>query len=186
MRTVGAALAMVGMMAAAAPAEAREDRPRREAKRERPRDRGGDKVDAGDMALGALLLGGVLAIAGAGKKKWTPVGPINAAMTEPMGGGMPGAAPVLAVEEMTADDAADACGQAAESRGVKMARIAQVGTISSVERSGEAWLVSGTIALRDGYRDAVGRPGRFHCTLGTRDAPQVRFDGEPEQLASAN
>ena len=182
MRTIGAVLAMAAMAVAAAPADARDDRPRREHKRDRDRGRE-DRVDAGDMALGALLLGGVLAIAGAGKKKKAAV-PTNAVAVEPLGG-TPGAGPVLAIEEMTADDAADACAQAAESRGVRISRIAQVGTISSVERSGERWLVSGTIALRDGYRDAVGRAGRFHCALGTSDAPQVRFDGEPEVMAVA-
>lgn len=176
MMRVGAVLAMVGMAVAAVPAEARDERPRREQRRDRNR---GDKIDGGDVALGALLLGGVLAIAGAGKKK-PPVGPIDAAYVPP-----PAGAP-LAVEEMTADDAADACGQAAESRGSRMARIAQVGTIGSVERSGDGWLVSGTVTLRDGYRDAVGRSGRFHCTLGTRDVPQIRFDGEPEVVASAS
>lgn len=183
MRVIGAVLAMTAMAIAAAPVEARDERPRREQKRDRDRNRHReDKVDAGDMALGALLLGGVLAIAGAGKKK--PVGPVNAAALDPLGA--MGAAPALAVEEMTADDAADACAQVAESRGVKISRIAQVGTISSVDRSGEGWLVSGTIALRDGYRDAIGRPGRFHCTLGTSEPPRVRFDGEPETLAAAS
>ena len=181
MRSFGAALAMAGMVAAAVPAEAREDRSRREHRRDRDR---GDKVDAGDVALGALLLGGVLAIAGAGKKK-RPAGPVDAAYVPPPANA-PGSAAPLAIEEMSADDAADACGQAAESRGVKIARIAQVGTIGSVQRSGDRWLVSGTIGFRDGYRDAVGRSGRFHCTLGTSDAPQVRFDGEADVVASAS
>ena len=178
MRRIGAALALAAMAMTAVPAEAREDRSRREQRRGR-----GDRIDAGDVALGALVLGGVLAIVGAGRKRGARAAPPG----EPIGsaGGEASVVPTLAIEEMTADDAADACAQAAESRGIKLSRVAQVGTIERVERSGEGWLVDGTISLRDGYRDAGGRAGPFHCTLGTRDVPQVRFQGEPEVLASA-
>lgn len=169
-RLAGGSLAALAMMGMAAPAAAG-DRPKRHHRHK-------DKVDVGDIALGAVLLGGLLALTGSKKKRAEPIA--YAPPPEPL---PEAAAGPIAVEDMTADDAADACAIAAEGQGAKMARIAQVAEVTSVDRSGEKWFVAGTIQLRDGYREARGRSEGFRCSIGSRSVPEVRIAGEPEVAA---
>jgi hypothetical protein len=167
-RALGGSLAALAMIGMAAPAAAG-DRSRRNHRH--------DKVDVGDVALGAVLLGGILAIAGSKKKHVEPVAYASPPEPQPENAS-------VAVEDMTADDAADTCAAAAEGQGAKMARIAQVAEVTSVDRSGERWFVAGTIQLRDGYREARGRSEGFRCSIGSRGVPEVRIDGQPELVAA--
>ena len=167
-RMMGASLAALATAGMAMPAAAHDGRRGKQGRHHR-----GDKVDAGDIALGAVLLGGLLALSGSKKKRAAPIA--HDAPPEPAAGVV--GVPRVAIEEMTADDAADTCAIAAEGQGAKVARIAQVGEVTAVNRSGVQWLVSGTIQLRDGYRQARGRSETFRCSIGERGVPEVRIAG---------
>jgi hypothetical protein len=166
MKVFGGGLAALAMVGLAAPAAAGDRKPRRH---HHHGDRG-DKVTAGDVAIGALLIGGILALAG-GKSKDVKVEDISFEPAE----AVPTAAPISA--PFTADDATDACAQAAESSGVGLARVVRIGDVSQVDAAGEGWFVKGAVTLRDGYRAGLPVTLRgFRCTIAGTGVPSVHFD----------
>ena len=162
MRIAGAGLAAMALVGMAVPAAAEDRKPRRH-----HRDRA-DKVDAGDIALGALLIGGVLAIAASGKKRSGPADyapPLDTVAVT-------GAA-------LDADGAADVCAQAAETQGTRLARVVRVDRISAVEAADDGWVARGMLVLRDSWRESGdARQRGFRCAVAGGGVPQVTFDGE--------
>ena len=181
LRTIGMAAAVAASVGLAVPAEAqwRGGRPYRHHR---------SGIDGGDVLLGALLAGGVIAVASAAsradrqRRAEPPAEPLPPEWTDPNGpdGNFDGSdledgddTPVAANDE---DVAADTCAEAAEEEGRRIARRATVSAITDVDRAGQGWFVAGTIDLSDGYRDA-GTPRRFRCNLTVGQAPSVRIDG---------
>lgn len=179
-RGIGLAAALVASVGLAVPAEAQW----RGGGRGWRHHRGGG-IDGGDVLLGALLAGGVIAIASAASKanRERPVPP-----SEPLprdwddvdgpDGSFDGAwegddVPAAATGE---DAAADACAEAAEAEGRRLARRAVVSEVTDVDRAGTGWFVAGTIELSDGWRDD-GAARSFRCNLAEGQAPSVRIDG---------
>lgn len=162
----GVALALVAM---AAPAEAQ---------RWGGRHRHHDRIDGGDVLLGALLAGGIIAIASAADRERAPREAAEDAYAEPPADapGEPNVQPTNYIDLADADSAADACAQAAESAALRHARIARVGSIDAIDPSGPNWLVRGTIELRNDYRSRGTEHG-FRCNIAGAGVPTVRIDG---------
>jgi hypothetical protein len=166
-KAVGSALAALAIAGLAAPAAADDRKPRRHHHRG-DRDRG-SKVSAGEIAIGALLIGGVLALAG-GKIENVEVADIDDQPAE-----VPATMPVPA--PFSEEEATDACAQAAESSGVALARVVRIGEVTQVDAAGEGWFVKGSVSLRDGYRAGLPVTSRgFRCTISGAGVPSVHFD----------
>lgn len=187
LRRIGMAAAVAASVGLAVPAEAQwrgGHRPYRH------HHRGG--IDGGDLLLGAVLAGGVIAVASAAsnasrerRAAEVDAEPLPPAWQDRDGPGdsyddgdvdeseadrSPGAA------QGEEDAAADACAAAAEAEGRRLARRATVSEVTDVDRAGDGWFVAGTIELADGYRE-VGTERRFRCNLADGSAPNVRIDG---------
>ncbi|MBX3595443.1 hypothetical protein [Sphingomonas sp.] len=176
-RAIGAAAAVLATVSMAVPAEAQWRG------RYPPRHR--DRIDGGDVLLGALIAGGIIALATSGDRRRAdpPPPPADAPPPPPRigdprygdgTGGGPDDRPVDVVDE---DSAVDSCAAAAEDEGRGMARLAQVTGISRVDAAANGWTVRGTIELGDGYRGQR-RPYGFTCSVAQGIAPAVRFDGQ--------
>lgn len=189
MRGIGMAAALAAIMGTAMPAQAqwRGYRPYRHHNR----------IDGGDVLLGAVLAGGVIAVAAAAanasrqRQALPPAEPLPPEWDDPDGpdgsfgddgyDDLPGEdAAAIGDEDALAssdeDAAADSCAEAAEAEGRRNARRATVSAITDVDRAGSGWFVSGTIELADGYRDD-GTERSFRCNLADGQAPSVRIDG---------
>lgn len=195
MRLGGGIAAALAVATMAAPADARDWRGRGRWHHR------GDRIDGGDVLLGALLAGGVIAIASAASRAnrdrqaeqaLPPPQPryddprydqrpdaghddggYADASDGPYGRPAPGA---LAGGD--ADAATDACATAAEAEGRGFARVAQVQSIDSVDPDNRGgWYVAGTLALRDGYQGGATRSYRFRCMMPGDGQPNVRIDG---------
>ena len=153
-----------------------------QAERHGPRHRGGhDRVDGGDVLLGAVLAGGLFAIlSGVGKKKTAPP-PEDVAMEEDVA-----PTPVIGPEEgnrtvsiaRTDEEAAvDACVSSAESEGRRYARIAKIDKVTIVDAVASDWIVRGTLGLRDDYRATASEHRDFTCRVGERGVEQVTIEG---------
>lgn len=145
-----------------------------------------DRIDGGDVLLGALLAGGIIAIASAASTpRAAPADPYRDALPPPPAGpdGEDGGAPRYYDPYGTRGDGAagsigesaavDRCASVAEAEGSHLARIARVGAIDSVDASEDGYRVRGTIELRDDWRSAPAYRG-FSCAVGG-DGPHVRF-----------
>lgn len=140
--------------------------------------RGGDKIDGGDVLLGAVLAGGLFAIlSSVGKKKAPP--PRQAVAAEE-------AAPVVGPEEgnrtvsisrSDQEAAVDACVSSAESEGRRYARIATIDKVTIVDPVASDLIVRGTLGLRDDYRAAATDHRGFTCRIGEQGVEQVTIDG---------
>jgi hypothetical protein len=172
----GSAAAAVAMLGMAASAEAQH--------RGRPRHH--DRIDGGGFLLGALLAGGVIAIASAASRADrereavaedydVPPPPPPQDYAEPADGADAGAAPAYP-NVADEDDAVDACAAAAEDQGRGSARITHVANIQAVEPAGNGWTVRGTIELSDSYR-AEPRKHSFRCAIAEGGAPNVAIEG---------
>lgn len=174
-KLLGSAGTVLALVAMAAPAEAQ-----RRGGRHHHR---GDRIDGGDFLLGAILAGGLIAITSSANKRererreaeearaYEEVNAPPPAYTPEPNGQPSGYADVT-----DADSAADACAQAAESTGLRFAKIARVGSISAIDPSGPNWFVRGTIELRNDYRSRWDARG-FQCNIAGAGAPTVRIDG---------
>ena len=156
-----AATALVAMSLTSVPAQA-----------ERHRRHHGDRIDGGDVLLGAVLAGGLFAIlAGAGKKSApepvepTPViGPEEGNRT-------------LSVAHSDEEAAVDACVSSAESEGRRYARVAKIDRVTIVDAVASDWIIRGTLGLREDYRDTASEHRAFTCRAGERGVEQVTIDG---------
>lgn len=176
MKLAGAATAALAMVAMAVPAEAQ---------RHRGRHHHRDRVDGGDVVLGALLAGGLIALVSSAKKRERARAEAEAdAYEEPMEAEpyVPetGAEVSDYSDIRDADQAADTCAAAAEAEGQRLARIARVGAIEAVDAAGTSWRVRGKIELRNDYRTR-GNERPFSCTIAGPGMPSVRIEGEGAQ-----
>ena len=156
-----------------------------------------DRIDGGDVLLGAVLAGGVIAVAtaasNANRQRQALPAPEPLPQQWDDRDGQHGSfddgddfgdddVPVAPDDEDRAvastgeDQAADACAAAAEAEGRRLARRAVVSEVTDVDRAGNGWFVAGTIELSDGYRDE-GSGRSFRCNLAGGQAPSVRIDG---------
>jgi hypothetical protein len=157
-----AATALVAMSLTSVPAQAERHR----------RHNNNDRIDGGDVLLGAVLAGGLFAIlSGAGKKKApeevepTPViGPEEGNRT-------------VSVARTDEEAAVDACVSSAESEGRRYARIAKIDKVTIVDAVASDWIIRGTLGLREDYRDTASEHRDFTCRVGDRGVEQVTIDG---------
>jgi hypothetical protein len=155
-----------------------------------------DRIDGGDLLLGAILAGGIIALASSADKARRdrerdedappppaadapvekpgpyvgPEAPEGAASDGDDGAGSP-------VDVSDEDSAVDSCAAAAEDQARAIARLARVTTIGDVRASGNGWTVRGTIELSESYRQTAARRG-FTCSVAQGGAPNVRIDGD--------
>lgn len=187
---IGGGIAAVAVLGMAVPAQAQHRRgppPRHHHQ--------GDRVDAGDVLLGAILAGGIIAIASSAEKKRREreaamvdqavrdyeadraAADVEAVPEGPYGDAVPeGGIDAAPIDE---EGAADRCAAAAENTGQGLARLARVTGVNSVTSTPQgAWTVRGTIELSDSYRASSGRRHQnFTCSLGTIGEPVVQIQG---------
>ena len=157
-RTIGGAAAAVAVLGMTVPAEAGDRKPRHH------RHHDEDKVTAGDVVAGAVLIGAIALLAG--KKKKPPVEPEPVAFAEPL------------PTAFTQDEVVDACARAAEGEGARLARVVQTDRIVATDPAGEGWFARGFVTLRDSYREGASATKRgFRCSIAA-GMPRVTFDGE--------
>ncbi|MDB5682212.1 MAG: hypothetical protein JWO16_2017 [Sphingomonas bacterium] len=161
-----AAIALVAMSLSAVPVQAQSHGSRH---------RGGhDRIDGGDVLLGAVLAGGLFALLSSGKKHESAPPP-EAAVEDvgPEGGNR-----TLSVAKSDEEAAVDACVSSAESEGRRYARIAKIDKVTIVDAVASDWIVRGTLALRDDYRAPATDHRDFSCRVGERGVEQVTIDGD--------
>lgn len=128
----------------------------------------GDGIDAGDVILGAIIIGGIAAVASAASKANRDRLPRDG----DWGGGW-------SRDEGTEDAAVDACARAAEREGGRYGQDARVEDITSVARQDGGWRVHGVVSAERG--DGNGRyndKSRFSCSVRYGQVENVRFEGE--------
>ncbi|MES1975003.1 MAG: hypothetical protein V4472_21305 [Pseudomonadota bacterium] len=164
-------LALVATSAAAMPAEAQWHGPRH---------RGHDGIDGGDVLLGAVLAGGLFAILSSARK---PAPPPPEVSVEEHGAPAAAVGPeqgnrTLSIARSDEEAAVDACVSSAESEGRRYARIAKIDKVTIVDAVASDWIVRGSLALRDDYRNAPSGHRDFTCRVGERGVEQVTIEGE--------
>ncbi|MBX3563903.1 MAG: hypothetical protein KF730_04915 [Sphingomonas sp.] len=145
--------------------------------------RGGDKVDAGGLILGAVLLGGILALSDSEKKRreraevyeeeYDANSPESGSPVAEMPA--PNAAQYDGLYDTEA--ATDRCASEAETLAQNYARLTRVTDIRSTVWNGRSWVVKGTVELANSYSDAIKRSHAFRCALSAGSAPQISFEG---------
>lgn len=194
LRIMGAALATTAMLATAVPADARDWGRGRWHHR-------GDRIDGGDVLLGAVIAGGLIAAISAAsradrERRNIPRDTIDPPLPPPadwdrssrdpradddfadLAGDATGNEDTAPPATYTEDAAVDSCAVAAEDEGRRLAPLARVQDITDVDaRRDGSWYVQGTIELRDGYRDADRQEQRFRCTIVTGEYPRVVIEG---------
>lgn len=159
------------------------------------RDRG---IRGGDLLAGAVILGGIAAIAGMSARKDRQLDEEIADRDRDAyadrsddgewRGGDPGwrgdsAAGTGAPADNDArvirdeDAAVNACAEAAEDEAHAYGDDASVRNIGDVQGEGTEWRVRGTVETRNGYRDRASARG-FTCTVRYGQIEAVRLDGE--------
>lgn len=198
-RPLGGAGAVLAVMTMALPAEAQSWRsrgPQRHHHHHR-----GEKVDAGGLILGALLIGGLFAAKSAEKKRREreavyfedyeamPIdagtldgGPVPAGDGAPPPTGSPvpdipapGAAEYDGLYDQ--DAAADRCAVAAETQAQQFARLARVTAITDNLWNGKSWVIKGRVEVAESYNDADKPSHKFRCALRAGDEPVVTIEG---------
>jgi len=123
-----------------------------------------DGIDAGDVILGAIIVGGIAAVASAAASSDRYRG-----RGGDWGGGW-------SRDEGTEDAAVDACARAAEREGSRYGRDARVEDITSVGRQDGGYRVYGVISAERGYgNDRYGDRSRFSCSVHYGQVDEVRF-----------
>lgn len=195
LKLVGGTMAAVAAMGLAVPAQAqRWHGPRHH--------RHHDRVDAGDVLLGGLIVGGLVALFDSGKKKAREreaayeaeaAAEAEAASVEegapiadegaPVGGEGGPIAPTPAPDSAQYDGlydteaATDRCAVQAETLGQSYARLSHVSAITSTVWNGKSWVVRGKLELAQSYTDADKRTRDFRCSLKAGSEPIVLIDG---------
>ena len=183
LKLTGGVAAMIATLGLAVPAEAqrhggggdREHHGRRH-------QRSGDKIDAGGLILGAVLLGGILALGDSEKKRRERAEVYEAdydASAPETGSPVPEMpAPNSAEYDGLYDveAAGDRCASEAETLAQSYARLTRVTSVSSTTWSFGKWIVKGKVELADAANEAP-RTHKFRCLLRAGSAPQVTFEG---------
>ena len=194
MKMFGGTAAAIAALSMAVPAAA-QDRHGRGGDRGHGRHhhRNHDKVDAGGLVLGALLVGGIVALANGEKKRRERAEATYEADYEaqaPEDGGEPipveGSAPVPDMPAPYAaeydglydmDAATDRCASEAETFAQQYARLARVSSITSQVWNGKSWVIKGKLELADGYADAGKQSRKFRCGLKAGSEPSITIEG---------
>jgi hypothetical protein len=153
----------------------------------------GDGDGVAGFVLGALVVGGIAALASGEKKRREreaayqedyeapPVeGEEGSAQPRPVGSPVadipaPGSAEYDGLYDP--DAAADRCAVAAEVDAQKFARLSRVTSISSTVWSGKSWVVKGNVELSESYRDEAKQNYKFRCALKAGNEPEVSIPG---------
>ena len=171
LKLTGGAAATLAMMGLAVPAEAQRYRGADRGHHGKRHHRGGDKIDAGDVILGAILLGGILAIGDSAKKRRERA---EAAQVDYD-------ADTSDASEYdgtyNTESAADRCASEAETLAQSYARLTRVSSISSTTWSFGKWIVKGKVDLADSEDDSAARSHKFRCELRAGSQPSVTFEG---------
>lgn len=190
LRALGGTAAILAVSAMAVPAEAQSRRhgPRHHHHR-------GDKVDAGGLILGALLIGGLVAATSADRKKRAreaayfedyEAPPVDAGTLDGGPAVAPGGSPVADIPAPNSaeydglydeDAAADRCAVAAETEAQQFARLARVTTITDNLWNGRSWVIKGRVELAESYNDAARPSHKFRCALRAGREPVVAIEG---------
>ncbi|CAN5387448.1 hypothetical protein BH09PSE4_BH09PSE4_16800 [soil metagenome] len=166
LRTLTATTALLAMTAASVPASAHDHHG---PDRHRHHD---DNVDAGDVFIGAVLAGGLIALL---SKKKSP--PPSESVTY-LDDDAPANGPPRASGPADEEAAIEACVAAAEIEGKRVAHISKIESVGDVRPDGPGYDVRGMLTLRQSYRDpAPGRRG-FSCKIGDEGVEAVTLDGD--------
>lgn len=182
LKLTGGAAAMIATIGLAVPAEAQRHRGGDRAHHGRHH-RGGDKIDAGGLILGAVLLGGILALGDSERKRRERIEAYEAdydASAPDTGSPVaempaPNAAEYDGLYDVEA--AGDRCASEAETLAQSYARFTRVASIGSTTWSFGKWIVKGKVELADSEDDSAPRTHKFRCSLRAGTAPQVTFEG---------
>lgn len=127
----------------------------------------GDGIDAGDVILGAIIIGGIAAVASAASRSNG-----DRKRNGDWGGGW-------SRDEGTEDAAVDSCARAAEREGARYGQDARVEDITSVARQDGGWRVHGVVSAERGYgNDRYGDKSRFSCSVRYGQVENVRFEDQ--------
>ena len=145
--------------------------------------RGNDKIDVGGALLGAVLIGGIVALTSSEKKRREKAEIYEADYdaSRPDAGApvpempAPNAAEYDGLYDMGA--AADRCASEAETIGQNYARLSRVSAVDSTTWTFGKWIVKGRVDLAKSYSDTFRRTVKFRCKLQAGKAPQISFDG---------
>lgn len=179
----GGAAAMIATLGLAVPAEAQRYRGGDRGHHGPRHHRGGDKLDAGGLILGAVLLGGILALGDSEKKRRQRAEAYEADYdaTSPESGSpvpempAPNAAEYDGLYDVAA--AGDRCASEAETLAQPYARFTRVSSVGSTVWSFGKWIVKGKVELADTEQDAAPRTHKFRCELRAGSAPKISFEG---------
>ncbi|WP_157073673.1 hypothetical protein [Sphingomonas soli] len=130
--------------------------------------RGGDRIDAGDLLIGAVLLGGILALTSGSKKRQRTEADYDAPYA-------PDADQYDGVYDPEA--AGERCGAEAGIQGGDYARFSRLESVGSTNWNGRSWVVKGRVELSDDDDQRTVRTASFRCTLRAGSAPVVTFEG---------
>lgn len=186
LRLIGGTAASVAALSLAMPAQAqRYHGPRHH-------HRGDDGDGVAGFLLGALVVGGIAALASSEKKKREREAAYQEDYVAPLEGEEGPASPRPAgspVADIPAPDsaqydglydpdaAADRCAVAAEIDAQKFARLSRVTSVSSTVWNGKSWVVKGNVELAESYRDEVKQNYKFRCALKAGNEPEVSIPG---------
>lgn len=185
LRLIGGTAASIAALALAVPAQAQRYHGPRHHHR-------GDGDGVSGFLLGALVVGGIAALASSDKKRRErqaiyqedyeapPAEEEGAAPPRPAGSPVadipaPGSAEYDGLYDP--DAAADRCAVAAEVDAQQFARLSRVTSISSTAWNGRSWVVKGNVELAESYRDETKQSYKFRCALKAGSEPEVSIPG---------
>jgi hypothetical protein len=183
LRVSGGLTAAIAVLGMAVPAEAQRRGDGRGNGGRGHHHRQNDKIDVGGALLGAVLIGGIIALTSSDKKRRAraEVYETEYDASQPDSGSpvpdmpAPNAAEYDGLYDM--DAAADRCASEAETLGQNYARLSRVSSVGSTTWNGKSWVVKGKVELADSYTDDPKRTAKFRCALRAGSAPQVTFEG---------
>ncbi|WP_147417693.1 hypothetical protein [Sphingomonas cavernae] len=125
-----------------------------------------DRVDAGDVIAGIIILGGIAAIASAASKNRRPAPdsryPEDQSQSRP------------ATDDE--DVAVETCARAAEARASEGGLDARVREITTVDPADDGWEIAGVVETRDGYRTRYAGGRGFICAVRHGQVEDITFD----------
>jgi hypothetical protein len=183
---MGGTAALLAIAAMATPVQAQDHRGDRR-HHDRRHHKGNDKIDAGDVVVGALVLGGIAALLHGEKKRRDKQAIYYADYAvDAAGNPLPGGSPVPEVPAPNAAEydglydveaAADRCASEAETQAQNHARLSRVTAVTSTTWSFGKWIVKGRIELADDDNGVDARLVKWRCGLKAGQQPAITFEG---------
>lgn len=196
LRAFGGGAALLASMAMAVPVQAQRYQDSAHHGRDRDQGRGHhghdrDKRDnTGGLVLGALVVGGLVALVAGEKKRRDRQAIYYADYQAPTEGdtatAYPPGSPVADIPAPNAAEydglydeeaAQDRCAVAAEVQGQNYARLARVTAITEYRWTGRSWVVKGKLELASSYADTARPVYAFRCALKAGLEPVVAIAG---------